>query len=263
MTNHEYHARPEVSRSDLWHLSKTPLHYLYSYSRTNPTEETPAMFFGSAQHKAVLEPYEFDEEYVVMPSGIDRRTKEGKDKYAAFLDQAAGRKILTEEQMDTIIEMNKELQRNQLAVDLLNGSHEQSFFWTDPETGISCKIRPDCLTVYNGKPYIVDYKTTDSCADGHFEASCRKYGYKLQAGMYCEGMFQTTFDEYGFAFIAQEKTAPYAVRVYFCDEDFINEGFDLFRKYMGTLKYCRDTGDWYGYEGPDHEASTLGGSDND
>lgn len=263
MTNKEYRAYPAVSRSDLWQMSRTPLHYMWAITHRDEDDETPALLFGSAMHKLALEPEDFGKEYVVMTEAIDRRTKEGKQRYTEFLEEAGDRKILTSDQGEQLFEMIQALKQNEDAAALLTGDHEQSFFWTDPETGIECKIRPDCLTTYNGKPYIVDYKTTDSCADGHFEASCRKYGYKLQAGMYCEGMFQNTLQEYGFAFVAQEKTEPYAVRVYICDLDFINEGIDLFRTYIGTLKYCEDTGDWYGYEGPEKDVSTLGGENND
>ena len=263
MTNQEYRNHPAVSRSDLWQMSRTPLHYLWAITHREEGEETPALLFGSAAHKAVLEPVEFGDEYIVMTEAIDKRTKEGKQRYAEFLEEAGDRKILTKEQGEQIWDMIQAIKQNEVASALLTGDHEQSFFWTDPETGIECKIRPDCLTTYNGKPMIVDYKTTDSCADGHFEASVRRYGYKLQAGMYCEGMFQQNFKEWGFAFVAQEKTPPYAVRVYICDEDFINEGVDMFRTYLGTLKYCEDTGDWFGWEGPEGEWSTLGGDGND
>lgn len=262
MTNNEYRAVDAVSRSDLFLMAKTPLHYKYNKEHQEE-DATPSLIFGSAQHKMVLEPDEFDNEYAVLPSGIDRRTKDGKAAYMTFMEKAAGRTVITEEQYLQILEMLAALKRNPVACELLRGEHEASFFWKDQETGIMCKIRPDVITSYDGKPYLVDYKTTDSCADGHFEASCRRYGYKLQAGMYTEGMFQTMLQEYGFAFIAQEKTAPYAVRVYICDQDFINEGHDMFRTYMGTLKYCDETGDWYGYEGPGHEVSVLGGDSDD
>ena len=262
MTNKDYRNAPGVSRSELWQLAKSPLHYKYYLE--HPTEETPALLFGSAMHKMALERVEFNKEYAVLPGSIDRRTKRGKELYEEFVDKINGRKVITEEQYVQILEMYEALKENELAWKLLSGGeHEQSYFWTDPETGIPCKVRPDVVTGFMDKPYIIDYKTTDSCADGHFERSCQRYGYQLQAGMYTEGMFQNMFQEYGFAFVAQEKTPPYASRVYICDQDFINEGHDQFRTLLGTLKYCTDSGDWYGYEGPDHTASVLGGTEND
>lgn len=261
MTNGEYRLHLGVSRSDLWLMSKSPMHYKYNLEHLTPI--TPALLFGSAQHKMVLEPEEWGLEYAVMPSGIDRRTKAGKEAYDEFVNGLGDRDIVTAEQYTQILDMLEALKANETAWQLLQGEHEQSFFWTDPDTGIMCKCRPDVITTYNGKPYLVDYKTTDSCADGHFESSCRRYGYKFQAGMYTEGLFQNTFQEYGFAFVAQEKTPPYASRVYICDEDFINEGHDQFRQYLGMLKYCEETDDWYGYEGQDHVVSVLGGTESD
>ena len=120
--------------------------------------------------------------------------------------------------------------------------------WTDEQTGEAVKCRPDCLIEVNGRKYIVDYKTTDSCEDGHFERSCRKYGYKLQAGMYREGVFQNTLDDYGFVFVAQEKKAPYAVRVYVCSEEFICEGYDQYRELLGLYHHCKEHDNWYGYD---------------
>ena len=63
-------------------------------------------------------------------------------------------------------------------------------------------------------------------------------------------MFKNTFDDYGFAFVAQEKKAPYAVRVYICTPEFIDQGYDQFRELIGKYKDCCETGNWYGYEGP-------------
>jgi hypothetical protein len=83
--------------------------------------------------------------------------------------------------------------------------------------------------------------------DGAFEKSCRLYGYKLQAGMYSEGVFCSTFDDCRFAFVAQEKTPPYAVRVYTCDEGFRLEGQDLFHELIGILHRCKESGEWPGY----------------
>ena len=262
MTNKEYREKPGVSRSELWQMSRSPFHY--KYGREHPAEETPALQFGSAQHKAVLEPDEFFDEYAILPGDIDKRTKEGKAKFASFQLLVGDRTVITEKEYEQISEMVEALKQNETAWQLVSGGkHEQSYFWTDPDTGLACKVRPDVVTEWNGKPYLVDYKTTDSCADGHFERSCERYGYKLQAGMYTEGMLQTEFKEYGFAFVAQEKTPPYAARVYDCKEDFIKEGYDLFREYIGTLKYCEDTGDWFGYEGQEHMVSSLGGDGDD
>lgn len=118
-------------------------------------------------------------------------------------------------------------------------------------------MKVDALATYQGKPYIVDYKTTASCADGAFERSVRKFGYKLQVGMYTEGLWYNEQEEFGFIFVAQEKTPPYAVRCYIATEDFIYEGTDKFHELMGLYKWCKDNKTWYGYEGASRTMTEL------
>lgn len=246
MTNREYREHEGVSRSELFTIiSKTPLHYKYSLEHKE--EPSAAMIFGSAAHKYVLEKKDFFEEYAVAPA-VDRRTKEGKEIYNSFVADSVGKTVITEADYIKIIEMSEAIDANPFAREFLTGECEQSFFWTDSETGEICKVRPDCISEVHGKKYIVDYKTTDSCVDGHFEKSARKFGYKMQAGMYREGLFNNTFEDYGFVFVAQEKAAPYAVRVYICSDEFMEEGCDQFREALAIYADCKKTGNWYGYE---------------
>lgn len=257
MTNKAYREHEGVSRSELnILLSKTPLHL--KYAQEHHDEDSLALLEGRAAHKMILEPDTFYDEFAVAPK-CDRRTKEGKEAYQAFLEESDGKDVLTDESMTKITEMAEAIKENELAVKFLTGDHEKSFFWTDAETGEPCKVRPDCLTEMDGKKYIVDYKTTDSCADGMFERSVRKYGYKFQAGMYREGVFQNTFDEYGFVFVAQEKKAPYASRVYICNDDFIREGYEAFREAIGTYHWCKENDNFFGYQGPDNMTTLLAG----
>ncbi|MBQ1293174.1 MAG: PD-(D/E)XK nuclease-like domain-containing protein [Clostridiales bacterium] len=258
MTQKEYREDEAISRSELFPILRESPQKM-KYAMDNPEEkESLALLEGRAAHKEVLEPDTFVDEFTVAPQ-CDRRTKEGKEIYARFLTEAEGKDVLTEESYQKIKDMAAALKTNPLAVKFLKGEHEKSFFWVDPDTGEKCKVRPDCIAEVDGKKYIVDYKTTDSCADGSFESSVRKFGYKFQAGMYREGVFQNTFEEYGFAFVAQEKKAPYVSRVYICNEDFIQEGYEQFRTAITKYHWCKENNNFYGYEGPDNEPSELYG----
>ena len=66
--------------------------------------------------------------------------------------------------------------------------------------------------------------------------------------MYTEGVFAETLESYKFAFVAQEKNPPYAVRVYFCDQGFIDEGREQFRDLIELYHVCKKTNQWPGYE---------------
>ena len=239
MTDHEYNKIPALRRSALWELRKSPAHY--KYAAEHPPEETPALRFGIAVHMSILEPERFKNEYIIAPK-IDRRTKAGKEQYAAIME--SGKTILSQEDGEAIKAMTDAVMTHPEASKLLLGVHEVPIEWTDHATGEKCKCRPDVI----GHDVIVDYKTTSSCEDGVFERSARKYGYQLQAAMYREGLLHTYFKEYGFAFIAQEKKPPYAVRVYRCDEGWINDGAIIYRELLDLYHKCKVNNQWDGYK---------------
>ena len=89
-TLREYHSKPGISKTKLWRIiEKSP--QWFKYCADNPPEfNSPALMFGAALHKAVLEPDGFGDEYIVAPK-FDRRTKDGKAAYAAFEMSLAGR----------------------------------------------------------------------------------------------------------------------------------------------------------------------------
>lgn len=247
-----YDKADGIRRSDLWVINRSPMHFTEHMRTKDEQPKTKALLFGSAAHKFILEPESFEDEYIIAPQ-FDRRTKDGRERFADFEAYCTRNNLtaISNDDLDQIERMAEAIQKSRLAAELLTGRHEQAFFWNDDVTGERCKIKVDCLTTYDGKPYIVDYKTTDSCEDGHFERSARKFGYQFQAGMYCEGLFQNTLEEHGFAFVAQEKTEPFAARVYICDPEWIRRGYDKFRELIGIYHECKQTGIWYGYEGPD------------
>lgn len=241
-----YDDIPAIRRSELWQAKKSPAHYRYAV--THPTKDTPALLFGRAAHKYILETDKFYEEFALAPE-VDRRTKTGKEEYARFLRDLGDKTPINIKDYIVIEEMNDAVLQNPVATSLLKtGRHEVPIEWADLVTGELCKCRPDCITEYAGSRYIVDYKTTTSCEDFAFERECRKYGYKLQAAMYTEGMWNTTMEDYKFAFVAQEKDPPYLTRVYFCDQGFIDEGMSIFRELIDLVHKCKETDSWPGYE---------------
>ena len=245
----EYRSLDAVSRSDLMELRKSPKHFRFK-SDSNIADDSKALIFGSLVHKLVLEPDTFDDEFAIMPN-VDRRTKAGKDEYERFIQTAGDKMIVSLDDYHTASVMAKVVESHPEASRLLyegKPEYEQSFTWIDCDTGVVCKVRPDCINEIDGQKYIIDYKTTDSCQDGHFERSAKKYGYQLQSGMYIEGVFNNTFEDYKFIFIAQEKTEPYAVRIYDCDESYVEFGQDEFHELIKTLKQCQVNDDWHGYE---------------
>ena len=254
MTENEYRTHPAVSRSELWRLRESP--EKFKWSKEHPEEPTPALLFGQLVHKIVLEPDSFGDAFAVAPVG-DRRTKEGKQAWEQFLIAARDRTIVSWSDYQKAEEMAEAVKANPLAARLLSGRHETPHFWTDPDTGEACKCRTDAEVEIDGQLWIVDYKTTADASVEGFQREANRYGYDFQAAMYSEGVLADTGEHPRFAFVAQEKQPPYAINIFVADNDFVIRGFDLYRELLGLYHECKETGNWYGYLGPDMTINIL------
>ena len=253
-----YSKAPGLRRSDLWTIHRSPAHF--HEQMMHPKAQTPAMTFGIAVHKYILEPDTFFDEYAITPK-VDRRTKAGKEAWQKFTEECEQKDLepLDETTFKQIQDMSEALFSNPLAAEILKGTHESEWYWTDDETGEELKAKCDNITVYNGQNYVVDYKTTDSCEDGCFERECKKYGYQFQTGFYLSGVEKNTKLPHGFIFLAQEKKPPYACRAYICSETFLENGKETFHHLLRIYHTCKVTNSWYGYEGntPNPQPSLL------
>ena len=45
--------------------------------------------------------------------------------------------------------------------------------------------------------------------------------------------------------------------MYICTPEFINQGYDKFRELIGKHHACKESGNWYGYEGPEDLVTEL------
>lgn len=255
-TNAEYHASAALNKSRLFLFERSP--EWFKYNEDNPTQtRTEAFIIGSAFHKLVLEPSGFTDEFAVAPV-VDRRTKAGKEEFAAFEEGAIGKTVLTAEQYATAFAMSEAVKANKYAEFLSRGEVEQSIYFTDDMTGIECRVRPDCFKIVNGRGVITDYKSCTSADTDSFRRDAIKYGYDLQTAMYIKGCEK----EYGipcdFIFVAVEKTEPHMINILQADEIFIRRGEDLFREYIGLYKRCFETGNWFGYLGESNIINNLG-----
>ena len=248
MNEMEYNQAEGIRRSDLWKMEDSP--EKFRYYQDHPVEQTPAMAFGSACHKMILEPADFGNEYAIAPQ-VDRRTNEGKTAWKAFCDDNQGKTVVTQGDADVMHEMELALERCPLANKLIRGKGETeaSFFWTDPDTKEKCKIKCDRIVKYNRKTYVVDYKTCKSADTNRFNNDIWKLGYHLQAGMYTEGVMRAKKlkKRPGFLFVAQEKEPPYAVNVIEVSEDVMKVGVAKFYELIEKYHECKMVDIWPGY----------------
>lgn len=143
------------------------------------------MRLGTAVHTAILEPHRFQDEYITAPA-CDRRTKEGKAQYAAFLKSSAGKTIITSDQQEIIDRCVSGMNANRLANILMSeGQSEVTLLWDDERTGLPCKARVDWIP--SGHALLVDLKTIRSVRRGIIDKESKSRGYHLQEAHYIDG----------------------------------------------------------------------------
>lgn len=248
MSNTEYRKREGLASTDIKRMMKSMAHWKYFKDHPEDETDTASLKFGRAYHKFMLEPYDFDNEYIVSPK-FDRRTKDGKEQYAAFEKEANGKEIIDEETYEKLTKMREVLYATPYVKALINGEHEKSFFWVDSKTGIKCKCRPDSFGKFGSQNVIVDLKTTSDAETDAFMRSAIKYNYDVQAAHYSEGLEEIYKKEYIFVFIAQEVNAPYLVNVLQADEFFMQNGRDVRNEMLETYKKCLELDEYPAYMG--------------
>lgn len=242
MTEQEYRAAEGVNKSTLWNLRRSPAHYKYFLEHER--EDTAAYRFGRAVHAAILTPAAYKRDFVVIPEGIDRRTKAGKEEYQAFVDASAGKEILTAEDAETVRAIVSSFKKNREASALLKGTkRERPIFWTD-DNGILCKCRVDALR----DGLMIDLKTAADASTETFSREALRYGYDVQAAHYIDGYQHTkSAIRPEWYFIVIEKTEPYAINILRADIGFIDHGIVLRQQLMEELILCQESNSFPGY----------------
>ena len=249
MQNADYHRHLAVSKSGLDQIAKSPLHYWARYLDPNRVwpEPTPAMRLGTALHTHVLELDQWDKQIAIAPGDINRRTKEGREQWAAFEADAKRKTVITADDAEVVMAMGRSVWRHPAAAMLLHwqGKAETTHMWTDPTTGAECKCRPDWLT--NDGNLIIDLKTTEDARSG-FQRSVANYRYHVQASWYLDGVEAATGHRPAqFIFICVEKKPPYAVAVYAADAEMIQIGAETAARDLARLVECKASDTWPGY----------------
>ena len=244
-TNEQYHASEGLSRSKLWTFKQLPYKFWYEYlsGEFERPEDKEAYILGDLVHALILEPDTIGERYIQSPD-FDRRTKQGKIDYTAFMEQAQGKIMVKADTWRQATQMFKAISSNNTVCDLLSDAKmEKSIYWKHATTGLICKARPD---IWQGR-IVSDLKTTQNAGYRAFQTSAYQYGYFLQAGMIYEALKSVGEPFDNFVNICVEKTKPYAIGLYMMDDEAVQFGIDMFHAIMERIVICFDKNIWPDY----------------
>jgi hypothetical protein len=236
----EYHADPARSKSYLWKLyADTPAH-----AQFGETETTNAMDLGTAVHYAALEPEKF--EALVIRGPEDRRGNKWKDAVAEA--QAYGRLVLTEGDFDKARRMGDAAQKLSIVRQLSDAQilREPSAFWTDPETRVECRCRPDIYCP--AFEVMADLKSTTDASAFTFAKRAADMGYHAQEAWYTDGWQAAGGGAVdGFVFVVVESDYPHLAAAYEMTPPAVEEGRMAMAKALARYKECRDADAFPGY----------------
>lgn len=237
-----YRAFPALNQSAAKVLLEgSPAHY-QAYMHT-PQEETKALRFGTFVHSAILEPHTLNDLYATAPE-VDRRTKEGKDTWAAFQTANVGKTILDCEE-SAIGHLVASSGRHALKVHGVEFDATEVMYHVE-YNGVPLKAAIDGVC----GDYLWDIKTT-----GHGEAtpagmlkSIRNYRYNLQAYWYrLVYELATGRRPLGFRFLFIEKEPPFAWAICEVGPELMSWAVSDFEKAVTMYRECTASGVWPAY----------------
>lgn len=258
---------PSISSSGLRTIElRSPMDF-WAFSDLNPDRwqrpETDALSLGRAAHAILLGEEAFEESFAVVPEDAPQRptkpmlvaASEGRisdayKKRQAFwgpFDAALnGRTIVSEEQIDQIVQMSAALGRHPLVGPLFQGDGEVSLIWRDEQTGVWLKARPDMIPAMGDVR--ADLKTIHDAALRACLRHIREHGYHMQGALTDLGLEAITGEkpQGSWVLVFIQKTPPYHVTPIEITEDALHWGAVRLRRAVNTFARCMETGDWPG-----------------
>lgn len=236
--NEDYHQAEGVSNSQLSEFAKSPAHYL-ALKEQGYKPDTPAQRIGRIFHSWILDGVE----PVVAPK-VDRRTKAGREAYSDFVSENKGKEVITQDEQETMLAMVEAIRSHSVAGPLLSGGlAEQSLWFTNQETGLLCKCRPDYL---NGDT-VVDLKTAVDAGKDGFARAVFNYRYYIQNAFYMDGISSVDSSFKRFVFVVIEKAPPFAIGVYELEPAAVLQGRKTYKQELWYLAECIENDNFPGY----------------
>ncbi|WP_181011130.1 PD-(D/E)XK nuclease-like domain-containing protein [Streptomyces sp. SM13] len=258
MTAEDYHAdKTSISSSGLRALLNPGCPAQFKYDRDHQQPPKREFDLGNAVHTAVLgEGHDIVE--IDYPNYLKADARAARDE--AY---ATGKVPLLPKEKAQVDAMEKAVREHPLAGPLFTpgtGIPERSIYWTDPETGVRCRVRPDWLKQLPGTTLCVDLKTIKDAAPDTISRAIRDHNYHQQDPLYIDGIEAAGLAPDGcrFIFVFVSKIAPYLITV----RELVDQDRDIGRarnqRALRIYAECESTGIWPDWTGPVTEIPRIG-----
>lgn len=167
-----------------------------------------------------------------------------KDQEARKAIRADGNVAVSRADLLAASKMARAVRRHRLASAIFSeGKAEQSFYWIDEATGVTCRGRVDWLR----DNAIVDLKTISKADPRTITRQSYDYGYAQQADFYRRGIHAVTGQWLPFVHVFVESDEPHIVHVAQLDEDFLAIGSDRNDQALALYAECQSSDHWPAY----------------
>lgn len=166
--------------------------------------------------------------------------------------RAEGKIPLKQSDMDKVTAMVAAVRAHHQAGPLFapGGIAEQSLYWTDPATGVTCRCRPDYLQQYPDLTLCVDLKTAAKADPTAVSKAIAERNYHMQDAWYIDGIQAVTGQQARFVLVFVSKTAPYLITVREISEADRAIGRAKNQRALRTYAECERNGEWPDWTGP-------------
>lgn len=227
----EYHQnKTHISATSIKYIKKSLA--LWRWMQTNPQEEKLHLAFGNAFEIALLDKNNFEKFVAIMQTEnwvakaleekpklkVPKSSKCYQAEEEKFIKENEGKYILPDvgaQSFEYIAYMLEACHKDAVIQKLIkNTEYQVSLFWTDDQTGVNLKTRPDICK--RKKNVIVNLKTSVDGSPSAFSKDLAKYDYALQAAMEIRGCIESELmsgvDNY--FWLVVEKEPPFNATLY-------------------------------------------------
>ena len=234
-----YHAHKAMSKTRMDMFAKDPNLLAWMDACPQDKEKLGTFDFGKAVHAICLEPHLLKTDFVVMPE-LNLRTNAGKEEKAEFIAANEGKSILTSDEHKKLNLMYESIMAHPAARKIIDadGIAEGSFFFTDSDSGVDCRVRPDKV-IGN---YAADVKTTPEL--GKFKFSVDDFRYFVQAPFYLDGLAKCGIEADHMKFLVIQKTIEigrYPVMVVTLPIEVVEYGRAIYKRDLNNYAEFKET----------------------
>jgi hypothetical protein len=259
ITIEAYHAnRTHLSSTQIRIAKKSLKEFKWYQDGKIVQESKPHFDFGNSFELALLSPMEFEQKVAVIPDHDwcrevllknekivkPRATADYKSKHDEWLLGREGMYHIPDagkDSYETIKHMMESCYADKIIQGLIrNTEYQLSLFWTDEETGLGLKTRPDICK--RKKNVVVNVKTTEDGSPGAFSKELVKYDYPIQACIEMTGCLRTGLMEQidNYFWLVCEKNPPYNATIYEFGQEDIKQSMDELHYLLAKIKKAKE-----------------------